>query len=493
MSTPTHADLTTLTARAQKAYSLKNYPEAVSHFAAACELQSQLHGAEDDPRNAHLLYLYGKALYQVAVAKSDILGGGAAADAPKKQKQKQKEKSEKEVPAAAGKGKVISFQGDENWDDSEGEEEEGEGEGEEQDGGGGAGEDGEDADEDGADGDDDDDDMANAWEVLDLARILFHKTLDPTWTPSSPITSALSSTTTPLPTSSPTTTTLLTHLSDTYDLLGEISLESENFAQSTLDLRSSLLLKQSLLPAHDKLVSEAHYKLSLALEFAAAMEEVSAPDAARGRAEAAAQMELAVASVKARIEVEEALLAGGEGKGKGKGKSRESAGESETRRSLDDAREIVAELESRLADLRAPVPGDGGDEGGYDEGDEAAANQLLGGLLQSVLGQSREEQRRRVEEAVKGANDVSGLVRRKEKKENEKEETRGGGVSGAGAGAKRKLEDVEMVDVVVAVQPGVGGGSGGETGNGNGNGSKKARVEDSLDEEEKKGGSAAVV
>ncbi|KAF8422717.1 hypothetical protein EV426DRAFT_605188 [Tirmania nivea] len=483
-STPPPDPLTALTAQAQKAYSLKNYPEAVSLFAQACETQARLHGSEDDPRNAHLLYLYGKALYQVAISKSDILG--TAADAGRKQISAEAAVGAKALSKdldVAKKGKVIHFQGDENWDDTDAEDD-----GDEQ-----AGAEGDTDNDGGGSGDDDEDDMAAAWEVLDLARVLFHKALDAAWTPSTPVTALTAALPPPseaaeqqnepsaaaagpdpkAPLTPAQRTSLLTQLSDVYDLLGEISLESENFPQSITDLRSSLTLKLALFPTHHKLVSEAHYKLSLALEFASAMEGVSDSDSAKGRAEAAEQMELAVRSVRERITVEEESLAR-KHNGKGKGKATE-AEEDAAEKSLLDAREIVAELEQRLDDLRAPVPSD----------ERESAAPMISGLLKSVLGETQAEQKRRLQEVIEGAKDVSGLVRKKEKKA-AAEVAVGGAAPTPAERAKRKLEDVEMEDVkgrVVAVGT---GGADLEAG------AKKPKVEESLDVEERAGGSAAL-
>ena len=390
----------------------------------------------------------------------------------------------------AKKGKVIHFQGDENWDDTDDEDGDGDGDGGGQAGVVGGGEE-EEEDEDGNgeaddnddDNDNDDDDMAAAWEVLDLARVLFHKSLDPTWTPSTPITTLTATTSTTKvepsttdPNSQTQHTSLLTQLSDIYDLLGEISLESENFPQSIIDLRSSLALKLSLFPTHHKLISEAHYKLSLALEFASAMEGVSDSDSAKGREEAAEQMELAVCSVKERITVEEAALATGKGKGKGAATQEDGAAE----KSLLDAKEIVEELEQRLNDLRTPIPND----------ELMSANPMISGLLKSVLGETQAEQKRRLEEAIKGAKDVSAFVRRKEKKAAAAVAGDSTPV-GSSEGRKRKVEDVEMEDVkgrVVVV--GLEGARGGDEAAGVG--VKKPKVEESLDVEEREGGSAAL-
>ncbi|KAF8464413.1 hypothetical protein BDZ91DRAFT_764087 [Kalaharituber pfeilii] len=494
-------ELAQLTASAVKAYSLKQYPLSTTLFASACELQARIRGSEDDPRNAHLLYLYGKSLYQVAVSKSDILGTAAKKDDDTKGETKAKSKKDA-AGAATGaaaaaqppKGGVFSFQGDENWDnsDEEGGEEEGnedgEGEGAEDGEGGGAG--------------DEEDDFANAWEILDLARVLFHKSLDPNYTSTTASNGDLSTIAEEPAAADAAATANLTeeqiretkmHLADTYDLLGEISLESESFPQAVKDLRSSLELKSTLLPFSDKLISEAHYKLSLALEFEAAMEGVPDELVKKGREAAAEHMEKAIQSCKERIAIEEDAIreseGGGDDKGKGKGKAKDV-----TSKSLEDAREIVRELEQRLVDLRAPVEG----EEGQSEVVKDLLRELVGGG-----GEGTEERRKRVEEAVKAAKDVSGLVKKKPKPKPVPEAAPAPApaqetaaetelapapiqkevVVSQPGGAKRKIEDVEKMDVEGKVVEGGGVNAG----------SKKAKVEDTIDEEEKEGGSASVV
>lgn len=398
------SELAQLKAKALKAYAQKDYASSTDLYASACELQSTLHG-ENNPRNAHLLYLYGRSLFEVALKKSDVLGGTTQEDKGPKGEEKKKKATDKlegvsgaevaigkkalEKGANAG---LFSFTGDENWDDSDGEEEgeggEGEGEG------------------DAAKDEEEDDDFTLAWEILDYARILFLKQLSPNASTgvTSDIPAAVFTTT---DTSEPVTSVpnkeaeskdeeskeekaekkeipkiepeekseekeipkvepkeekaekkeipkaepvvpcgdevkaLRTALADTYDLLGEVSLESESFAQAARDLRSSLDLKLELYPVESTLISEAHYKLSLALEFAAAGEDVSESDRLKGREEAAVEMEKAIASCRARIEKEEDAVAVVADDKKGKGKE-------QVTKSLTDAKEMVEELETRV-------------------------------------------------------------------------------------------------------------------------------------------------
>lgn len=397
------SELAQLKAKALKAYAQKDYASSTDLYASACELQSTLHG-ENNPRNAHLLYLYGRSLFEVALKKSDVLGGTTQEDKGPKEEEKKKKATDKlegvsGAEAAIGKkalekgakAGLFSFTGDENWDDSDGEEEgeEGEGEGE----------------DDAAKDEEQDDDFTLAWEILDYARILFLKQLSPyagtgitsdipaavftTTNTTEPATFVPSkeaeskeveskeekaedqenpkidpkekaeekeipkvepkenaekkgiSKAEPVVSCGDEAKALRTALADTYDLLGEVSLESESFAQAARDLRSSLDLKLELYPVESTLISEAHYKLSLALEFAAAGEDVSESNRLKGREEAAVEMEKAIASCRARIEKEEEAVAVVADDKKGKGKE-------QVTKSLTDAKEMVEELETRV-------------------------------------------------------------------------------------------------------------------------------------------------
>jgi HAT1-interacting factor 1 len=90
----------------------------------------------------------------------------------------------------------------------------------------------------------------------------------------------------------------------------------------------------------------------------------------------------------------------------------------------------------QLADLKAPairLPTVIGTAGSTDEAP-------LGGILGSILGESAAEQQARIEEAKKGANDLTGLVRHKKRPapavtEEAKAEPNGN------ANGKRKLGD----------------------------------------------------
>jgi HAT1-interacting factor 1 len=65
----------------------------------------------------------------------------------------------------------------------------------------------------------------------------------------------------------------------------------------------------------------------------------------------------------------------------------------------------------------------------------------LGSILGAILGESPAEQRVRLEEASKNANDISGLVRRKKNVLEEEESKAENGINGNG---KRKVESTEV-------------------------------------------------
>ena len=325
-----------LTAAAKLQYSLKNYTAAADLFSSATELQALLRG-EMAPDNAELLYAYGRCLYQVAVSRSDVLGGkvgeeaagtaGAGGDAERgggkgkrgkkrgrdgavdngsgsgKGKERKidelKEGQEGNAAAAAaassssksaldslpeveGGEKLFQFKGDENFTMSDEEEEE---EDDDDDDGGDEGDaNGEGADRD-EDADADEDDFANAYEILDLARILVKRQRDELAAAAAAAAAASSDFTSQSQVKTQTQQEqgssksplrqLDERLADIYDLQAEISLENERFTDAVADCRAALQLKKELYPPQSNLVAEAHFKLSLALEFASVTTETT--------------------------------------------------------------------------------------------------------------------------------------------------------------------------------------------------------------------------
>ena len=407
--------LTHLTASATQQYSLKKYASAAEFFSEAAEVQDRING-EMSPANADLLYQYGRCLYHVAVANSDVLGGKVAGtEEPKRKKRRvgtagdcaapghalnateseSKDTKAQEVVEAgpsikpsghkgaenAGVASKPFFEitGDENWTDSEEDDEAADAEAEEE-----------------------EDDFAIAYEILDVARVLLTRKLDVARETGEAETGMNFE-----------YRQLKERLADTHDLQAEISLENERFADAVNDTRESLALKLQIFPPESSLVAEAHFKLSLALEFASVtkvsneeakgeMDSKSAQVDKKMRAEAAAELEKAIASCKLRISKETAALPS----------VSDAAKQKEQEKLISDVKEMIADMEQRLVDLRSPAVSLTGGSGlaGASGGDDQ-----LRGMLGAILGESKEEQQKKIKEATEGANDLSGLVKHKKK------------------------------------------------------------------------------
>lgn len=353
------SNLAEITAQATFKYSIKDYNAAAELYSQATELQAEING-EMSPQNANLLYAYGRCLYHIAVKKSDVLGSKVAgekqdnvkttsAKKPKKEQatnqsgmedttipkeaiNKSVEDSDESVkPEAESENctkPYFQFTGDENWNTSDEEDKDDQRE------------------EDGADADEEDD-FINAFEVLDLARILLLKSLMEAENNAGKAKAETED-----------IRQLKERLADTYDLQAEISLEGERFPNAVVDLKSALELKDALYPPESSILAEAHYKLSLALEFSSVTQQKNAkaePEEGKEakvdvmRKEAANEMEAAIASCKSRIEKEETTLLKGPGKNENAEKSKVA------RYDIEDVKEMVKEMEQRVSPAVIPI------------------------------------------------------------------------------------------------------------------------------------------
>ena len=345
-----------LTAQATAKYALKDYNAAAELYSMGTELQAEING-EMSTQNADLLYAYGRCLYHVAVSNSDVLGSKVAGEKREESKKTPKTKQshgagpsggaslfpEERIAEdgvaiiANGKDSVLAdkelveskpffqFTGDDNYDDSDDEGEDAEGE----DGDGEA--------------DAEEDDFSNAFEVLDLARLLLQRRLEELQADEGKIKTTGNS---------ETVRQLKERLADTYDLQAEISLEGERFPNAVVDLKAALHLKEELFVQDSSLIAEAHYKLSLALEFSSITQQKDAngdvgPDQGAQvdevmREEAAMEMEAAITSCRIRIRKEEAALASGSSA------NEDSKKPTITKETIEDVKEMVKEMEQRV-------------------------------------------------------------------------------------------------------------------------------------------------
>ncbi|KAJ4315480.1 hypothetical protein N0V94_005916 [Neodidymelliopsis sp. IMI 364377] len=388
-----------LTQAASLQYSLKNFSAAADHYADAVEIQAELNG-EMAPENAELLFYYGRALYKVAVAKSDVLGNKVAQEDQKKKKAKKAVKAEASGSATNGakaepkeetteSKPYFQLTGDENWTDSEDEDDEDEGEQEEE-----------------------EDDFGNAYETFELARVLYQKQLD-----AASDDSADSKGKGPAMLS-PASRAIKEKIADCHGFLVEISLENERFHDAVADARSSLALQEELNPFEHENVTESHYSLSLALEFASVskiredqldadrqQDSTSKPEAEDDkdginwdlRNEAAKHTDLAIQSLQARLTKEEAALSSD---------TLTDAQKKEKRLVIEDKKGMLEDLKTRLTDLKLdPTKQE------YDTIDQS----VVQGLFGSLLGADAATQKAKLAEATKSANDVSTVVRKKAK------------------------------------------------------------------------------
>lgn len=337
-----------LIARAAAKDATKDHNLASELYSQATEIQAELNG-ELSPENADLLYSYGKSLYNVAVSKSDVLGSKVAGEpqgesskppAPSansagstqtsenlvkdaissaKTKNSTSAKEETTQSEAAQSKPFFQFTGDENFVDSDSDEEDG----------------GEAGDE------EDEDDFANAFEVLDLARILYLKKLEIA-EDSADVKGKY--------TEPPADIRhIKERLADTHDLQAEISLEAERFLDAVTDLRTALDMRYSLFPFEDPSVAECHYKLSLALEFASIPQQEDENDEApktvdeEMRKEAATQMERAIESCRVRMDQEEKKLENEKDMDEDKATA--------IKRKIANVKEIVGDMEQRVTCL----------------------------------------------------------------------------------------------------------------------------------------------
>ncbi|KAI5462715.1 hypothetical protein BGZ63DRAFT_355237 [Mariannaea sp. PMI_226] len=417
--------LADLSAKGTTLYAQRKYEDATEIFSRASILQAEING-ETAPENAEILFHYGRSLFKVGQSKSDVLGGPAASEKRKKTQSdakpkkpaadtvaakvaddvaEKKDEEKEEVASKNGpdaKKPLFQFTGDENFELSD--EEEGEGEEEEE----------------------EEDDLATAFEILDLARVCYLKLLDNVDQEDS-----TGKGKDVAQDDSPAVKHIKERLADTHDALAEISLENERYPNAIEDGRISLKYKMELYPEESEIIAEAHFKLSLALEFASVTSQgddganAKREDMDQGlRDEAVKEMELAIKSSKLKLQNQEVELA-----------TMASPEDNEmARKSITEMKEVIGDMEQRLVDLRNdPID---------TEGLLGAEANPLGGILGAVAGESKADTKARVEEAKKTATDLTGLVRKKAKPA---APTTTAAPSEPEANGKRKAED-ELVE-----------------------------------------------
>merc|ERR1712223_1700219 len=240
-------------AAGKRALLVQDSNEAVECLAEACELLGKVYG-ETGKEMGDSYFLYGKALLEEARKEAGVIDNafdGEESEENSEEDEEEEEAGEDETPAqevdGAGPSTANGEAGAENVKDNESN---------------GSNEAGTSETKDSTDKNaiekEEEEDPSNlqlAWEILELAKSCFSKHADS------------------LPADSETRMEVEAKLSETYQTLGEVSIENENYPQAIEDLTMCLRRRQDLLQEDSRCIAETHYQLGVALGFNAQFEE----------------------------------------------------------------------------------------------------------------------------------------------------------------------------------------------------------------------------
>ncbi|KAJ1720866.1 hypothetical protein LPJ53_004538 [Coemansia erecta] len=234
-----------------RAFALSDWDAAIEHFGQMAELTETSVGP-DSPAYAEALVMYGRALLQHAIEQNALMAQKTLADAalgiaPQESGDQggsgvQEDDDDATAAATLQKKSKITFEGEPDFRHLEQEDQEqaGKGKGKGKEADTEAEDDGEDDDEE-ADGEAEDvDDFAAAWDILDLARVIQARASD---------------------------RRSQMKYAETLMLLGDVSMESENFAQALTDYTEALHVKEQFLEDDSRELAEIYYKVALASEY----------------------------------------------------------------------------------------------------------------------------------------------------------------------------------------------------------------------------------
>lgn len=254
-----------------KLFASKEYEQAASQYADACAAFNEEH-SRDDP---DLLLQYGKLLFEDAMAKSSVLGGisgmRAKADAEKEANQLENPEEEEQEDDGFAFHEGVAEEEEEELDHDENDIRNNENGGEQgsldaanEDASADEGNASDDSEEE--EGEESETEFEAAWKILELARLLYEDEVKKHEEEKNQLKEPYLDSDADVPKTKYVES--LKKLADTFDLLGEVSMESENLPQASSDFKQCLDLRQQLYQrdtsAH---IASAHVKFALAAGF----------------------------------------------------------------------------------------------------------------------------------------------------------------------------------------------------------------------------------
>jgi len=218
---------------------VKDYNEAVSSFASACQLLSQLYG-ETANECGEAYFNYGIALLELARTENGVLGMEGDGEESQDSDREDRAGDEKEENTAesdinrAGNGESNQIESDDKQKSSEETETKKEDEV--------SGTQGSENEVDKSMEDEDEGDVSNlrlAWEMLELAKVIFKRQAEGN-------------------------KQMNLKLAEVHLRLGEVGLESETYTQAIEDMKTCLEIQTQNLEKHDRNIAGTHYHLGMA-------------------------------------------------------------------------------------------------------------------------------------------------------------------------------------------------------------------------------------
>ncbi|KAJ2960736.1 hypothetical protein NQZ79_g3963 [Umbelopsis isabellina] len=321
-------EIVSLIHEGSRAFSLHDYETSTAKFGQACELLDKQFG-ELSPQCADTYFMYGKSLLQYAIQQNSVLGNKAAEESTAIEETESRKLCFKALwtdshieyslcpftEDVTASNPRFHFEGEPDLREVEPEGEEAGNNDENE-------EDAEENEEAEGNQEGEGDEFNDAWDVLDIARVIYEKDDSPE---------------------------AKAKLADVYVCLGDVSLETEKFDQALPDFRAAIDIKQTILEPDNRELAELHYKLALALEYSTSEQHL-----------AVEETEKAVKVLRKRLEVLQDKQLAESGDKKGKGKSTESEASKDANQNTDiqkeikEIQELIPDMEVKIEELKNP-------------------------------------------------------------------------------------------------------------------------------------------